>query len=134
MIGSSPNFAQHGRMHDRNDGRWGMKDDDEHGPRIPDLTEEQEGKLRQMKLEFREKVKPLENQLNEKRAKLRTLTSEKEVDRKQVEILVEEMGAISTQIDKIEINHRLDVKSILTEEQQMHLERHEFNECGHRRH
>lgn len=121
--------AQHGYMHGSRFER--EMDDDERGPKIPDLTEEQESKMKELKVAFKDVIRPIENELNEKRAKLKTLCDEDKPDRKQIENLVEEMGALKTELNKKEVNHRLDVKQILTKEQQLFLEnRHEHKRGG----
>ncbi|QSE97657.1 Spy/CpxP family protein refolding chaperone [Fulvivirga lutea] len=126
--------AQHGPMHGHRLER-GM-DDGERGPRIPDLTEEQESKMKELRIAFKDEIRPIENELNEKRAKLKTLTEEENVDRKKVMELVEEMGELKTKLDKREVNHRLDVKQILTKEQQLFLEKRHEDKRGdrHKRH
>lgn len=113
------------------DERYEMHHRENNRPEIPNLTEEQKTKIKELKLSFHESVKPLENQLNEKRAKLKTMTDEVPADRNKIESLVSEMGELKTQIDIVGVNHRLDVKDILTDEQQMFLEN---NRRKHKRH
>ncbi len=87
------------------------------GPRIPNLSEEQREQLKTFKLELEKNSLPLKNQLAEKEAKLRTLTTSDSFDERAVNKVIEEIGELKTSLMKLHVANGQKIKSILTEEQ-----------------
>lgn len=86
---------------------------------LPDLTEEQKEKMKELKLKVMEESLPLKNQLNENKAKYRTLSTASEVDMKAIDKLVEESGKLETELKKkAAVNHQ-EIRKILTDEQRI---------------
>ncbi|UII29342.1 Spy/CpxP family protein refolding chaperone [Fulvivirga maritima] len=92
-----------------------------HGPgdMIPNLTDEQKDKMKEMRLSFYKETLPLKNELNEKKAQLRTLTTVESPDMKKVNKLIENMGDIEVELKKARVAHHQEVRSQLTEEQRI---------------
>lgn len=86
------------------------------------LTDEQKQKIDQMHLEHQKKVLSLQNQLGEKRAHLKTLTSADAPDAKAINALIDEIGGLNTQLMKARVNLQLQIRSLLTEEQRLHFD------------
>lgn len=87
------------------------------GPRIPNLSEEQKEQLKAFKVELEKNALPLKNQLGEKEARLKTLTTSESYDETAVNSVIEEIGDIKTEMMKLKVAQGEKIKSILTEEQ-----------------
>lgn len=87
------------------------------GPRIPDLTEEQEEQLKALKVEHSKEALPLHNEVKEKEARLQTLTTADEFNSSEVGRVIESIGDLKTELMKLRVTHMQEVKEILTEEQ-----------------
>lgn len=94
-----------------------MKERGPRGPSIPNLTEEQKEQLHAFKLELDKSTLPLKNQVAEKEARLRTLTTAESFDERAVNKVIEEIGDLKTSLMKIKVANEQKVKSVLTEEQ-----------------
>lgn len=87
--------------------------------RLPDLTDGQREQIRQLRLENREALIPLQNQLLEKQARLRTLTTGSEIDMDAANRVIEEVGALRIDIMKRRLEHRMSIRELLTGEQRV---------------
>jgi len=83
------------------------------------LTDDQKQKIEKLQFDHQKKVLGLKNQLGEKRAKLRTLTTADTPDTKAINALVDEMGALKTQLMKERVNMQLSIRALLTDEQKL---------------
>lgn len=99
--------------------------------RIPDLTDEQRSKLKELRLANQKQTLPLKNQLGEKQAKLKTLTTSEKVDMKGVNKLIEEIGGLKIQMAKLKAATHQKVRAELTEEQRLFLDTHAGRGKGH---
>ncbi len=94
-----------------------------HAPCIPDLTKEQETSLKQLRLKSGKQILPIQNQIGELEAKLRTLTTDDNADLAQIEPVVDQIAALRAKIEKIHIKERIDTRKLLTEEQRLEFDR-----------
>ena len=94
------------------------------GPRIPDLTEEQETKLKEIRVEFGKEVLPLQNQMKEAEAKLRTLTTVENTDINAIDKQIEKIGDIRVQMEKKQARMEQEIRKLLTEEQRLFFDTH----------
>lgn len=99
--------------------------------RIPDLTEEQQAKLKSLRTETQKQVLPLRNQIGEKKARLKSLTTAEEPDMKSIDKLIEEIGDLKTQIAKLRAATHQKVRAELTEDQRLFLDTHMGKQKGH---
>ncbi len=83
------------------------------------LTEEQSTKIETLKLAHQKALLPLRNELNEKRARLRTLSTVDKPDTKAIDQLIDEMGVLEVKLQKERVHHQLAVRNELTEEQRL---------------
>jgi len=90
--------------------------------RIPDLTEEQQTQIEALRLEHMKAVQPLQNQLNEYRAKYRTLMSAETIDTKAVDKLIDDKTAVMNKLMKLNASHRSAVRALLTDEQKVYFD------------
>jgi len=80
------------------------------------LSEEQSLKLREMRLAFREELLPLRMNMEKARLNLEGLML-KNADRKQIDAARDEIYALQKQLDGKRLDHRAQIRGILTEEQ-----------------
>ena len=107
----------HPHMERNESGQKGVQQRGTGRPHIPDLTEEQKEQLHGFKVEMDKKALPLQNELGEKEARLRTLTTSESYNASAVEDLIEELGEVKTELEKLKVGQIQKIKSILTEEQ-----------------
>ena len=84
-----------------------------------DLTDEQTSQLKELRTKFMKEVLPLRNELQEKHAQLRTLSTGDNVDMNKVNQTIDQIGAITTKLMKQRAAHRQEVRKILTEDQRV---------------
>ena len=84
-----------------------------------DLSDEQQEQLTTLRSEQIKAITPLQNKLGELRAKERTLLSEENVDMDAVNKNLDEQSEVTNSIRKLQVEHQLKVKGILTDEQLM---------------
>lgn len=97
------------------------KEDNDHvrGMGIKDLTEEQKQKMKSLRMTHQREMLQLKNQLNEKKAHLKTLETADNADINAINKTIEEMGSIKTDMLKKRAAHKQEVRKILTDEQRL---------------
>lgn len=83
------------------------------------FTEEQQEKLKELRLESTKEIQPLRNELNELRAKQRTLTTAEKADIKAIDNNIEKMADVQVQIQKIRAKEHQKIRSMLSDEQRI---------------
>ncbi len=94
---------------------------------IPNLTQEQQTKLDALRTAHWKDVQGSRNLLAEKAAHLRTLRTSDNVDMKEVNKTIDEMGAIRSKMQKSREKHIQDVRSMLTDEQRVYFDNFQGN-------
>jgi len=87
-----------------------------------DLSEEQQEKMTDLRTEHYKTITPLRNKMGELRARERTLLSEESVDMNALNLTIDEQTDLMNSMKKMQVQHRLAVKDILTDEQLMKLQ------------
>ena len=87
-----------------------------------DLSEEQKTQMQELRLEHYKSMKPLKNEMIELKAKEHSLISAEETDMKALNKVIDEQTALLNKMKKLQAEHRIEGKKVLTEEQQMLLE------------
>ncbi len=87
--------------------------------RIPNLTEEQKDQIKALRLEMMKKALPVRNLIAEKRARLRSLQTEKNVNLKKVNALIDEIAGLKADIAKMRAAKKQQIRRLLTEEQRI---------------
>ena len=93
--------------------------------RIPNLTDEQQQKINDLRVKHIKDVTPLKNELGEKRARMRTLQSAEKPDLNAINKLIDEMAAVRAQIQKKAAAHKVEVASLLTDAQKVCFNAHQ---------
>jgi len=86
---------------------------------IPDLTEDQKKKIKDLKTPLHKEILPLKNQLAEKKAHLKTLQTADKADLKSINTTIDEMTQLQSQIMKKRAAHPQAVRALLTDEQRI---------------
>ncbi|KJF44447.1 Spy/CpxP family protein refolding chaperone [Draconibacterium sediminis] len=86
------------------------------------FTEEQQEKLKELRLESTKEIQPLRNELNELKAKQRTLTTAEKADMKAINNNIEKMADVEVQIQKIRAKEHQEIRSMLSDEQRIKLD------------
>lgn len=98
-----------------------------------ELTEEQQTKMEAQRLAVQKTMLPLKNELNEKKARMRTLSSTENADMKAINSLIDDMGTIKTKMAKIRAEHHQEVRKMLTEEQRIKFDSNAGNRGQHKK-
>lgn len=83
----------------------------------PPLTTEQKEKIAVMRIDHQKGTIDLRADLQKKRLDLRTLMMATSPNEKKINAVIEEMGALKTQLQKQRVSHLLKVRELLTPEQ-----------------
>ena len=87
-----------------------------------DLSEEQKVEMKALKSEHYTTMKPLKNKMAELKATERTLLSEEKIEMNDVNKVIDEQTDLLNKIKKLQVEHQVNAKSVLTDEQVMKLE------------
>lgn len=108
-------------MKERVEQRKGERDRRHRGPELGlkklDLNEDQKEQMKEIMMEGRKDILPLENELGEKKARLRTLSSGDTYDVKALNQVVDEMSELQASIKKVRIAQKNEIRNILNDEQ-----------------
>jgi Spy/CpxP family protein refolding chaperone len=91
------------------------------------LTDAQKEAIKKSSLEMHKKIQPVRNELGEAEAHQRTLMTAEKPDIKAIHKNIERMGELKVEIAKIAANHRLEMRTLLTDEQRMKLDMQKGN-------
>ena len=86
------------------------------------LSEEQQTEITTLRTAHYKEITPLRNKMAELKARERTLLSEETVDMKAVCKTIDEQTALTNSIRKLQVEHQVAVKSLLSDEQLMKLQ------------
>lgn len=96
-----------------------MQQEPEAMPRKLNLNEDQKEQVKEIMLAGKKESIPIENQLGEKRARLRTLSSGDKYDVKALNNVVDEMSKLQADIKKIHIAKKGEIRALLNEDQKV---------------
>jgi Spy/CpxP family protein refolding chaperone len=136
LIGTMSTFAQRtGQQKPRHQMEQG-RENQERGPRIPNLTEDQKQQLKTAKVNLQRETLPLKNELREKKARLQTLKTTEGSSEKSINKVIDQIGDLQTKMMKARTANQMEVKKFLTEEQRLFLASHAGNKKrkGHKSH
>lgn len=127
VIGTST-YAQRGRNCDSKGQGFNRAEMCE---RIPDLTEDQKTKIEDLRLEQMKEMTNHRNQMDELRAKKRTLMTSDNADMKEINSVIDQMTSLQNKRMKASAKHRQEVRSLLTEEQKVYFDAMPRHRRGH---
>lgn len=126
LIVTGSAFAQQGKMHSESVEKQCMSGmgHGKHMSMIPDMTEQQKEQMEQLRTEHLKVMLPLKNQLQEKMARLRTLSTAEKVNMNDINKKIDEIGELKIKLMKERATHRQDIRKLLTEEQRVMFDMH----------
>jgi len=92
--------------------------------KIPGLTDEQKTKMKELRVAHLKEITPLKNLLEEKQARLNTLTSAEKTDMAEINKTIDEISKLKADMMKARVNHQMKVKALLTDEQKVFFNAH----------
>jgi len=95
----------------------GFRGERDHRCMIPDLTEDQKEKIKDIHLKAMEESKVFTDQLREQRAKHQTLVTAESPDMKAIEKSLEKMSELKLELQKIRAEKHQEIRTLLTKEQ-----------------
>ena len=129
LLSTSNLFAQHPMDHKAGRGEGSNKE--MHGG-IPNLTEEQKTKIKDIHLALSKEVQPLRNRLGELKAKQHTLTTSDKPDMIAINANIDEITKVTNQLMKSKAAHHQQIRALLTDEQKVWLDSHPFRKGEYR--
>jgi Spy/CpxP family protein refolding chaperone len=88
-------------------------------PPIPDLSEEQRQKMKALRLKMIQEITPLKNQVREKTTRLHSVLSSQPFNEKEADQLADELGKIRASMLKANIRNHMEIRKLLTPDQQI---------------
>ena len=101
---------------------------------IPGLTEEQREKITGLRTAMQKETLPLKNELREKRARLKTLSTAEKANMNDINRTIDEIGNLQARMMKVRAAHHQKVRAELNEEQRLFFDTHMEKAKHHRRH
>jgi len=86
---------------------------------LPNITDDQKAKIEKLRTAHMKEANGIHNQLNEKRAKLNTLSDVDNTDMVAINKTIDEIGALQTDLMKKKTAHQMEVRKLLTDEQKV---------------
>ena len=109
--------AQQGPRNGNGQGRQNQEREGRHSEL--NLTEDQQTKMEELRLSVQKQMLPLSNELNENKARMRTLTTAENADMKAINKLIDANSEVTTKMQKLRAANHQEVRSMLTEEQRL---------------
>lgn len=97
----------------------------EHKCMIPGLTEDQQKKIDALKVNHQKQMLDLKNQIREKEARLITLTTGDKINKDEAFKIIDEISVLKATREKAKLDHRLAIRSLLTDEQKLWFDMHQ---------
>jgi len=88
-------------------------------PDALNLTDAQKESFKQSRLALEKQLQPIRNELGEAEARQRTLTTTEKPDMDAVNKNIDKIGALKTQMAKLQVKQHLEMRSQLTDEQRL---------------
>lgn len=123
LIGSIQIFAQRGQMRGNNGQGFECQ--------IPDLTEQQQKQIDDLRTVHQKEMLQFRNQMAEKQAKLNTLRTADKADMAAINKTIDEIGNLHTQMMKAKESHRQQVRGLLTDKQKVYFDTRKGRGFGH---
>jgi len=110
---------------DRGQNKEMQMNDHQRGPKNGmSLTDAQRDAFKKSRLEMQKQLQPLRNELGEVKAHQKTLMTADKPDMNNINKNIDKLGSIRVEMAKIMVQHRLDMRAQLTEEQRLLFDTH----------
>ena len=91
---------------------------------IPDLTDSQKEKMKSLHVDHMQAIQPLQNEIGEMQARLRTLQTADKVNMSEIYEVIEDIGQIRNEMMKLQAAQHQEIRSLLTDEQRVFFDAH----------
>ena len=91
---------------------------------IPDLTEDQQAKIKTIRLKNQKEMTKKRNLMREKRVHLITLQSEDNLNMKEINNIIDQIADMRAEMMKSRIANHQEVRNLLTDDQKMFFDNH----------
>ncbi|MBI9055887.1 MAG: Spy/CpxP family protein refolding chaperone [Bacteroidales bacterium] len=119
LIGGANAIAQNGRNYSKQGNGYNRS---EVCQQIPDLTEDQQTKIKALRVDHMKEMNTLRNQTNELRAKKQTLMSTDNADMKEINSVIDQMTTLQNKRMKTSAKHRQEIRNELNDEQKVYFD------------
>ncbi|MBU8893459.1 MAG: Spy/CpxP family protein refolding chaperone [Bacteroidales bacterium] len=119
MFAGSNLYAQRGRNYSNQGKGLGQN---QSCMMLPDLTEEQQGKIEALRLDHLKEMNTFRNQINELQAKKQTLQTSDNANLNEINNVIDQLTGLHNKMMKTSAQHRQDVRNFLTKEQKVYLD------------
>jgi Spy/CpxP family protein refolding chaperone len=92
--------------------------------RIPNLTEEQQSKIKEIRVAHLKEVQALQNQMGELKARQKTLSTAEKPDQKAIDANIDEITKNQNQLMKKSAATHQKIRALLTDEQKLWFDNH----------
>lgn len=93
---------------------------------IPDLSEDQKSQITKLKTQALKETTTFRNQLAEKRAHLKTLSTAENADQKAIDAEIDAISSLRAKIMKVQAKLRQDIRALLSDDQRVYFD----NNCN----
>jgi Spy/CpxP family protein refolding chaperone len=94
---------------------------------IPNLTQEQQTKIHELRMAHMKAMLKYKNEINEKEARLNTLQTEDNADMDKIYKVIDEIGALQTEMNKKKALLRQEIRQLLNDEQRVFFDTRPFD-------
>ncbi len=91
---------------------------------IPNVTDEQKTKIAALRTAHLKEVQPIKNKMGELKATQKSLSTTDNADMKAINVNIDEMTKLQNQLMKLGVQHRNEVRQLLTDEQKIWFDQH----------
>jgi Spy/CpxP family protein refolding chaperone len=99
-----------------------------------DLTEEQESKITEMKIQLKKDIIPMRDQIKQLQTEIKLQMTSEKFDEARVEKMLQEIGKIQQKMKLMKLKNQRAVRDLLSADQQKKFDMHILSEKGPARH
>ncbi len=99
---------------------------------IPNLTDDQKAKIKEIRTSHMKTTTEIKNQLSEKKAHLKTITATDKTDQKEIDATIDQITALQNKMMKNNVGMRMEIRAQLTDEQKVYFDSHKGGGHGDR--
>jgi Spy/CpxP family protein refolding chaperone len=89
-----------------------------------DLTEEQQNKIDELRLQCMKNNTSITNKMTEKKARLKTLTTADDIDMEAINATIDDITELKSQYMKNKVANKMNVRKLLTDKQKIIFDKH----------
>ena len=98
---------------------WQDKGYKNHCLKMLDLTKEQQEKIDELRLQCMKNNTSITNKMMEKKASLKTLTTADDIDMKAINVTIDEISELTSQLMKNKMANKMGIRNLLTDKQKI---------------